>query len=58
MVPSFLSHIIASVTLAIPGMITGETSLSFVGVGLRPPAISWGVMLKEAQSLANVALAP
>ncbi len=58
MVPSFLSHIIASVTLSVPGQIIGETSLSFLGVGLRPPVISWGVMLKEAQSLANVALAP
>ena len=58
MVPSFMSHIIASVTLSIPGMILGETSLSFIGVGLRPPVVSWGVMLKEAQSLANVALAP
>lgn len=58
MVPSFLSHIIASVTLSIPGMIIGETSLSFIGVGLRPPVISWGVMLKEAQALSNVALAP
>ena len=58
MVPSFMSHIIASVTLAVPGMILGETSLSFIGVGLRPPVVSWGVMLKEAQSLANVALAP
>jgi peptide/nickel transport system permease protein len=58
MVPSFLSHIIASVTLSIPGMILGETSLSFIGVGLRPPVVSWGVILKEAQALSNVALAP
>jgi peptide/nickel transport system permease protein len=58
MVPSFLSHIIASVTLSIPGMILGETSLSFIGVGLRPPIVSWGVMLKEAQQLSYVALAP
>jgi len=58
MVPSFLSHIIASVTLSIPGMILGETSLSFIGVGLRPPVVSWGVMLKEAQQLSYVALAP
>ena len=58
MVPSFMSHIIASVTLAIPGMILGETSLSFIGVGLRSPVISWGVMLKEAQALRNVAMAP
>ena len=58
MVPSFLSHIIASVTLAIPGMILGETSLSFIGVGLRPPVVSWGVMLQEAQMLSVVALSP
>ena len=58
MVPSFLSHIIASVTLSIPGMILGETSLSFLGVGLRPPVVSWGVMLKEAQELSAVALSP
>ncbi len=58
MVPSFLSHIIASVTLAIPGMILGETSLSFIGVGLRPPVVSWGVMLQEAQQLSAVALSP
>jgi peptide/nickel transport system permease protein len=58
MVPSFLSHIIASITLSIPGMILGETSLSFIGVGLRPPVVSWGVMLKEAQQLSAVALSP
>lgn len=58
MVPSFLSHIIASVTLAIPGMILGETSLSFIGVGLRSPVVSWGVMLQEAQQLNVVALSP
>jgi peptide/nickel transport system permease protein len=58
MVPSFLSHIIASVTLSIPGMILGETSLSFLGVGLRPPVVSWGVMLQEAQQLSAVALSP
>jgi len=58
MVPSFLSYIIASLTLSIPGMILGETSLSFLGLGLRPPTISWGVLLKEAQELQTVALAP
>ncbi|MBN1640758.1 MAG: ABC transporter permease [Anaerolineae bacterium] len=58
MVPSFLSHIIASVTLSIPGMILGETSLSFIGVGLRSPVVSWGVMLQEAQQLSVVALSP
>jgi peptide/nickel transport system permease protein len=58
MVPSFLSHIIASITLAIPGMILSETSLSFLGLGLRPPVISWGVLLREAQNVRSVALAP
>ena len=58
MVPSFLSHIIASLTLAIPGMILSETSLSFLGLGIRPPAISWGVLLQEAQNLRAVAMAP
>lgn len=58
MLPSFFSHIIASLTLSIPGMILGETSLSFLGIGLRPPIVSWGVLLKEAQSIATVANAP
>jgi peptide/nickel transport system permease protein len=58
MVPSFLSYIIASMTLSIPGMILSETSLSFLGLGLRPPAISWGVLLQEGQNVATVALAP
>ncbi|NPV08490.1 MAG: ABC transporter permease [Anaerolineae bacterium] len=58
MLPSFLSYIIASITLSIPGMILGETSLSFLGLGLRPPTISWGVLLQEAQDLKTVALAP
>jgi peptide/nickel transport system permease protein len=58
MIPAFLSHIIASITLAIPGMIIGETALSFLGLGLRPPIISWGVLLQEAQNLQTVAHAP
>jgi len=58
MVPSFASHIIASLTLSIPGMILGETSLSFIGLGLRAPAISWGVLLQEAMNLRSVVLAP
>jgi len=58
MVPSFLSHIIASLTLSIPGMILSETGLSFIGLGLRPPAISWGVLLQEAQNVSAIALAP
>mgnify|MGYP006281801813 CR=1 FL=1 len=58
MVPSFASHIIAAVTLAIPLMILNETFLSFLGLGMRPPAISWGVMLQEAQNLQSVVNAP
>lgn len=58
MVPSFLSHIIASLTLAIPGIILFETSLSFLGLGLRPPVISWGVLLQEAQNVQTVAISP
>jgi peptide/nickel transport system permease protein len=58
MVPTFLSHIIATSTLAIPAMIINETSLSFLGLGIRPPAISWGVLLQEAQNIQTVALAP
>jgi len=58
MVPMFASYLIASLTLSIPGMILGETSLSFLGIGLRPPAVSWGVLLSEAQDIRNVALYP
>jgi len=58
MLPSFASYIIVSLTLAIPGMILGETALSFLGIGLRPPTISWGVMLMDAQNLQTVALLP
>jgi peptide/nickel transport system permease protein len=58
MVPSFTSHIIAVVTLAIPGMILAETSLSFLGVGLRPPTVSWGVLLQEAQNIRSISTAP
>jgi len=58
MVPSFMSHIIATVTLAIPGMILAETSLSFLGIGLREPVVSWGVLLQEAQNIRTVATAP
>jgi peptide/nickel transport system permease protein len=58
MVPTFMSHIIATSTLAIPVMIINETSLSFLGLGLRPPAISWGVLLQEAQNIQTIALAP
>jgi peptide/nickel transport system permease protein len=58
MAPSFLSHIIASTTLAIPYMILSETSLSFLGLGLRPPVVSWGTLLKDAQSVRAVLQAP
>ncbi len=58
MVPSFMSHIIASLTLSIPAMILGETALSFLGLGMQPPAISWGVLLKAAQNVHTLALAP
>jgi peptide/nickel transport system permease protein len=58
MLPSFFSHIIASLTLAIPAIILSETGLSFIGLGLRAPAISWGVLLQEAQNVRSMALAP
>jgi peptide/nickel transport system permease protein len=58
MLPSFSSHIIASLTLAIPGTILGETALSFLSLGLREPAISWGVLLQDAQNVQAVALTP
>lgn len=58
MLPSFYSHIIASLTLAIPTMILAETALSFLGLGLRPPAVSWGVLLQEAQNVRSVITAP
>lgn len=58
LLPGFASHIIVSLTLAVPGMILGETALSFLGLGLRPPVVSWGVLLKEAQNVQAVALHP
>jgi peptide/nickel transport system permease protein len=58
MLPSFASHIIASITLAIPAMILAETSLSFLGLGLQPPTVSWGVLLREAQNIRSIATAP
>lgn len=56
--PSLTSHILAVVTLAIPTMIVAETSLSFLGVGLKPPVVSWGVLLQDAQNVRTVATAP
>lgn len=58
MIPSFMSHIIASATLAIPGMILGETALSFLGLGLRAPVVSWGVMLQNAMNITAIANMP
>jgi peptide/nickel transport system permease protein len=58
LVPSIASHIIATLTLAIPVMILAETALSFLGIGLQPPIISWGVLLQEAQNIRAVSQAP
>ncbi|MBV9538397.1 MAG: ABC transporter permease [Acidisphaera sp.] len=58
MLPSFASHVIAAVSLALPTMIVSETSLSFLGLGLRPPAISWGILLQDAQNVQVLANAP
>src|SRR5690606_10213079 len=58
MLPSFTSHLIAQLTLSVPGMIIAETSLSFLGLGLAPPAVSWGVLLQAAQNIRAVATAP
>ena len=58
LLPNFMSHLIASATLSIPSMILGETALSFLGLGLRPPVTSWGVLLAEAQNIEAVALYP
>jgi len=58
LMPSFMSHLIASATLSIPAMILGETALSFLGLGLRPPITSWGVLLNEAQNINVVAIYP
>ena len=58
LLPGFTSHLIASATLSIPAMILGETALSFLGLGLRPPVTSWGVLLNEAQNINVVALYP
>ncbi len=58
MIPAFSSYIIVNATLAIPNMILGETSLSFLGLGLRAPAISWGVLLQDAQNIRSIAFHP
>ncbi len=58
MLPAFSSHIIATLTLAIPGMILAETALSFLGLGLQAPVVSWGVLLSDAQNLRVLTDAP
>ena len=58
MLPSITSHLLAMVTLAVPAMIIAETSLSFLGIGLKPPVVSWGVLLQDAQNLRAIASAP
>jgi peptide/nickel transport system permease protein len=58
LLPNFMSHLIASATLSIPSMILGETALSFLGLGLRPPVTSWGVLLVEAQNIAAISFYP
>ena len=58
LVPGFMSHLIATATISIPGMILGETALSFLGLGLRPPITSWGVLLTEARSVNVIAFYP
>jgi peptide/nickel transport system permease protein len=58
LLPNFMSHLIASASLSIPAMILGETALSFLGLGLRPPAVSWGLMLNDAQNLASIEIYP
>ena len=58
LLPSFMSHIITTATLAIPGMILAETALSFLGVGLRSPVVSWGVLLQQAQNYQVIVLTP
>ncbi|MEM7535775.1 MAG: ABC transporter permease [Chloroflexota bacterium] len=58
LLPGFMSYLIVHLTLAVPGMILGETALSFIGVGLRPPVVSWGVMLQQAQNVRTVSMQP
>ena len=58
LLPSFLSYLIVSLTLSIPGMILGETALSFLGLGIRPPAVSWGTLLQDSQNIRALTLHP
>jgi peptide/nickel transport system permease protein len=58
LLPSFLSYLIVSLTLSIPGMILGETALSFLGLGIRPPAVSWGALLQDGQNIRTIVQNP
>ena len=58
LIPGFTSYLITHLTLAVPGMIIGETALSFLGLGIRPPAVSWGTLLQDAQSISALGLQP
>jgi peptide/nickel transport system permease protein len=58
LLPSFTSHLIVNLTLAIPAAIIGETALSFLGLGMQPPAVSWGTLLQDSQNIVAVAQAP
>jgi peptide/nickel transport system permease protein len=58
LIPSFASYIIVNLTLSIPGMILGETALSFLGLGLQPPVVSWGTLLQDAQNIIAIAHYP
>ena len=58
LLPGFTSHLIVSITLAVPGMILAETALSFIGLGIQPPAVSWGTLLQDAQDIVAIAHQP
>ena len=58
LIPSFTSYLIVHLTLAVPGMTLGETAPSFMGLGLRPAVVSWGVLLHQVQSVSVIALYP
>ncbi len=58
LLPSFLSYLIVHLTLSVPAVILGETALSFLGLGIRPPAVSWGALLQDATNVQTVALNP
>lgn len=58
LIPGFMSYLIVQVTLSVPSMIIGETALSFLGLGIQPPSLSWGVLLQDTQSIRAIALCP